>query len=92
MLRNPTFNLSESFGVFDKTIVKSEIRGNPNVTDDPLDEWCGLKIHECLDSDGRYYPMYYYCQLWRNINLFGLYKGDRGVRLLMVIRTSVLKN
>lgn len=91
MLRNPTFNLSERFGVFDKTIVKSEVKGNPNVTDDPLDECCGLKIQECWDDEGNYYPMYYYCQLWRNIIPFGLYKGDRGVRILMGYKNFCVK-
>lgn len=83
MLRNPTHNLSEDFGVKDKVIIKSIISGNPYVTDDPFEYNTGLKIQECWDSEGNYYPMYYYCKLWRQIIPFNLYNGNRGFRLLM---------
>lgn len=91
MLRNPTHNLSEDMGVVNKLIVKSVITGNPLVTDDPFEENEGLKIQECLDSNANYYPMYYYCKLWRNIIPFGLYKGDRGIRLLMGYKNFCVK-
>ncbi len=81
MLRNPTHNLAIRMGVNNKVIVKSVISGNPHVTDDPCDKNMGLKFQECWDDEGNYYPMYYYCQMWRNIVPF--YKGDRGFRLLM---------
>lgn len=81
LLRNPTHNLSEIMGVNNKLITSSVITGNPNVTDDPFEINTGLKIQECYDSEGNYYPMYYYCKLWRQIIPF--YKGDRGFRLLM---------
>lgn len=91
MLRNPTHNLSEDLGVKDKVIVKSIITGNPDVTDDPFEKNEGLKIQECWDSNGVYYPMYYYCKLWRNIIPFNLYKGDRGFRLLMGYKNFCVK-
>lgn len=89
MLRNPTHNLAISMGVDNKAIVKSEIYGNPNVTDDPFIENTGLKFQECWDSDGRYYPMYYYCIMWRQIIPF--YKGDRGFRLLVGYKNFCVK-
>ena len=89
MLRNPTHNLSEDLGVKDKLIVKSVITGNAKVTDDPVEECTGLKIQECWDSEGNYYPMYYYCKLWRQILPF--YKGDRGFRLLMGYKNFCVK-
>lgn len=91
MLRNPTHNLSEDLGVKDKLIVKSIIIGNQNVTDDPFEANEGLKIQECWDSDGKYYPMYYYCKLWRNIISFNLYKGDRGFGLLLGYKNFCVK-
>lgn len=89
MLRNPTHNLSEDMGVQDKLIVKSVITGNPKVTDDPFEENTGLKIQECWDSNGNYYPMYYYCKMWKQI--LPLYKGDRGFRLLMGYKNFCVK-
>ena len=89
MLRNPTHNLSEDLGVQDKLIIKSVITGNTKVTDDPLEECTGLKIQECWDSEGNYYPMYYYCKLWRQILPF--YKGDRGFRLLLGYKNFCVK-
>ena len=89
MLRNPTHNLSEDLGVQDRLIVRSVITGNPKVTDDPFEEYTGLKIQECWDSEGNYYPMYYYCKLWRQILPF--YKGDRGFRLLMGYKNFCVK-
>lgn len=83
MLRNPTHNLSEDMGVVDKYITTSIITGNPDVTDDPYSKNSGLKIQECWSVDGYYYPMYYYCKLWRDIIPFNLYQGDGGFRLLM---------
>ena len=91
MLRNPTHNLSEFLGVVDKTIVKSVISGNPNVTDDPFIENMGLKFQEVWGEDGKYYPMYYYCKLWRQIIPFNLYNGDRGFRLLMGYKNFCVK-
>ena len=92
MLRNPTHNLSEDLGVKDKIIVKSIITGNPAVTDDPFEKNEGLKMQECWDSSGIYYPMYYYCKLWRNIIPFNLYNGDRGFRLLMGYKNFCVKD
>lgn len=89
MLRNPTHNLSEDLGVQDKLIIKSVITGNTKVTDDPFEECTGLKIQECWDSEGNYYPMYYYCKLWRQILPF--YKGDRGFRLLLGYKNFCVK-
>jgi hypothetical protein len=90
LLRNPTHNLSEDFGVQNKIIVKSIITGNPKVTDDPFIENMGLKIQECGDSNGTYYPMYYYCKMWKQIIPF--YKGDRGFRLLMGYKNFCVKS
>lgn len=83
LLRNPVHNLSIFLGVNKKIIIKSVITGNPDVTDDPFEKNEGLKFQEVWDIDNNYYPMYYYCKLWRNIIPFNLYKGDRGFRLLM---------
>lgn len=91
MLRNPTHNLGLSLGVDNKVIVGLETSGNPNVTDDPFEENEGLKFQECWDSEGNYYPMYYYCKLWRNIIPFNLYSGDRGFRLLMGYKNFCVK-
>ncbi len=91
MLRNPTHNLAIWLGVDNKIIVKTLIHGNPNVTDDPSEENEGLKFQEAWDSNNAYYPMYYYCKLWRNIIPFNLYKGDRGFRLLLGYKNFCIK-
>lgn len=90
MLRNPTHNLGIYLGVNNRLIVKSLISGNPNVTDDPFIENMGLKFQECWDSNGKYYPMYYYCFMWKQIIPF--YKGDRGFRLLMGYKNFCVKD
>lgn len=89
LLRNPTHNLGIFLGVNNRLIVKSLVHGNPNVTDDPFIENMGLKFQEVWDDKGKYYPMYYYCKMWKQILPF--YKGDRGFRLLMGYKNFCVK-
>lgn len=89
LLRNPTHNLGIYLGINNRLMVKSLVHGNPNVTDDPSLENMGLKFQEAWDDEGKYYPMYYYCIMWKQILPF--YKGNRGFRLLMGYKNFCIK-
>lgn len=89
MLRNPTHNFAIRNGVDNKRIIKSDIYGNPNVTDDPFEKNTGWKVQVVQDNAGKVYKMLYICKLWRQIIPY--YKGDRGIRILLGYKNFCVK-